>query len=231
MGFPGGKGRHYPRIIALMPPHDVYIEAFAGAAAVARHKKPAARTILIERDDRASAWLRSWMPSTWDLVSKDAVRYLAEYPFAGNELVYCDPPYLPTTRRSRRAMYRHDFTELDHRRFLALIRNMPCRVLVSGYPSRIYAKALQGWNETSFEVNTRAGNATEVIWFNFPKPDRLHDERYIGASFRERQNVRRRLSNIRNRLDRLSRHEQIVLYDWLRTRLDGSDQCVSNLKC
>lgn len=52
MSYPGGKAGPgvYQQIINQMPPHDVYIEAFLGAGAIMRRKRPAGLNIGIEAD-------------------------------------------------------------------------------------------------------------------------------------------------------------------------------------
>ncbi len=53
----GGKQRLAARIVGLMPPHDVYLEPFAGGAAVLFAKPRAARETLNDLDGRV---VRFW---------------------------------------------------------------------------------------------------------------------------------------------------------------------------
>jgi|GEM_PF-3694982 len=52
MEYPGGKNAPgvYHRIINLMPPHETYIEPFAGSFAIGRLKRPASLNIAIDLD-------------------------------------------------------------------------------------------------------------------------------------------------------------------------------------
>lgn len=50
MGYPGGKGRLWQDIVALMPPHDTYIETHLGGGAVIRNKRPARVNIGVDID-------------------------------------------------------------------------------------------------------------------------------------------------------------------------------------
>jgi hypothetical protein len=79
-------------IIALMPPHDTYIETHSGGGAIMQRKAPVRHNIGIYRYTRALAGLRCDYPV--ERVHGCAHRFLAEYRFTGRELVYCDPPYL-----------------------------------------------------------------------------------------------------------------------------------------
>ena len=47
VGAQNGSGVHQ-KIISLIPPHDVYIECFAGTGAILRNKRPARRSIAID---------------------------------------------------------------------------------------------------------------------------------------------------------------------------------------
>ena len=48
MKYPGGKnhGSSYPRIINQIPPHELYIEPFAGFAAIRRMMRPCRQSTL-----------------------------------------------------------------------------------------------------------------------------------------------------------------------------------------
>ncbi len=121
----------------------------------------------------------------------DGVAFLKSYSFTGPELVYCDPPYMHETR-GRTDLYRFEMDDRQHRELLQIIRRLPCRVMISGYWTETYAAALKDWNTTTFQAMTRAGRpATEWLWFNFPEPVALHDYRYLGEDFRERERIKR----------------------------------------
>lgn len=123
--------------------------------------------------------------------------------FSAGDLVYCDPPYMMETRGGRR-LYEFEMTTLQHRQLLRAIRKLPCMVMISGYWTSLYAKMLEGWHSISFEAMTRGGHtATEWLWFNFPPPVELHDYRYLGANFRERERIKRKKLRWTARLQRM----------------------------
>jgi hypothetical protein len=132
----------------------------------------------------------------------DALTFLASYPFTARDLIYLDPPYLMETRSSGR-LYRHEFSDQQHAELLSTIGGLPCRVMISGYYSTMYANALKGWPSISFEAMTRGGMATEWLWWNFAPPVELHDYRYLGESFRERQDLKRQRNRWIARLERM----------------------------
>ncbi len=147
----------------------------------------------------------------------DGIAFLRSYPFTGAELVYCDPPYVHATR-SRKDLYRCEMTDSQHRALLRLIRCLPCKVMLSGYQSRLYADELEDWNLTTFQAMTRAGKpATEHLWLNFPLPVALHDYRFLGADFRERERIKRKKQRWVNRLRRMPTLERQALLSALAT--------------
>ena len=78
-------------IIAMMPPHDTYIETHLGSGAIMQRKPPARVNIGIDIDPRVIARFECNYPV--QRVHGCAHRFLAEYDYQGRELVYCDPPY------------------------------------------------------------------------------------------------------------------------------------------
>ena len=194
-------------LIAMMPPHSVYIETHLGGGALMRRKPAALRNIGIDLDGRALSAFECEYPV--ELVQGCCHEYLAQYPFDGTELVYSDPPYLQSTRKSRRR-YRYDYEDGDHEALLALLKGLPCAVMVSGYPSALYDEALAGWRHVSLQVMNRAGVVTERVWFNF-EPDRVFWASYAGRNFTHRQQVKRKAENWGRRYRALPPAERLAV--------------------
>ncbi len=194
-------------IIALMPPHDTYIETHLGGGAIMKRKPPARRNIGIDLDGRALKRWRGDYPV--EKVHGCAHRYLAEYPFTGRELLYCDPPYLLHTRTSGRR-YRYDYEEQDHVELLALLKAVPGPVILSGYPSALYDEQLADWRTLELQVMNQAGVRTEKLWFNFT-PDRLHWARYAGKNFTDRQRIKRKAESWASRYQAMPRAERLAV--------------------
>lgn len=209
MKYKGGKGKCYQRLINLMPPHRVYIEPYLGGGAVLRNKRPAEVSIGLDIDSEVIASWQQDFVGLCTLAQIDAVTYLSNYPYTGDELIYADPPYLPAVRR-RAKVYRHDYVEDDHRRLLDILKNVGCKVMLSGYPNVLYDEVLTGWRKASFRAKTHVDVREECVWMNFDPPQCLHDGSHLGHTFRERQNVKRRHSRIVHRfgcMDPVERHE------------------------
>lgn len=178
-------------IIAMMPPHDTYIETHLGGGAIMQRKAPALRNIGIDLNRRALGRFRCDYPV--ELIHGCAHRYLAKYEFSGREFVYCDPPYLKSTRSSGRR-YGFDYEEPDHVELLELLKSLPCPAMISGYPAALYDDLLSGWHSVEVQVMNQAGVRTEKLWFNFTV-DRVHWARYTGKNFTDRQRIKRKAEN------------------------------------
>lgn len=195
----GGKGGAgvYQTIINLIPPHETYIETHLGGGAIMRHKKPAPRlNIGIDIDPEVTEMFNQ--PGT-TVINEDATRFLNRTSFNGHEFVYSDPPYLMETRKSGK-QYNFEYTTAQHVELIEVLKSLPCMVMVSGYYSDLYAEMLNRWNSQCFEAQTRHGKATEWVWYNYPKPKELHDYKYLGTNFRERERIKRKRQRWINRL-------------------------------
>jgi hypothetical protein len=211
-----------------MPPHQVYIEAFVGGGAVLRHKAPAPCSIVIDADvEVARCWSTiaaasdsagaSQAPLT--AIHGDGIHFLRHYPFTGQELVYCDPPYLRATRRGGR-LYRHEMTDRQHQALLDVLAGLPVPFLLCGYRSAMYGDAADrhGWGRIDFTAMTRRGPVDESLWLNFEPPAERHDYRYLGTNFRERERIKRKQIRWRAKLGKMPRAEQLAMIEVL-TRL------------
>jgi hypothetical protein len=194
-------------IIALMPPHDTYIETHLGGGAIMKRKPPALHSIGIDLDARALARFHCNYP-----VEKHhgcAHRFLANYPFTGRELVYCDPPYLQRTRTSNRR-YLFDYEEQDHITLLEQLKELSCHVIVSGYPSALYDERLADWQQLELQVMNQAGVRTEKLWFNFI-PERLFWASYAGKNFTDRQRIKRKAESWARRYQAMPPAERLAV--------------------
>lgn len=191
----------------MMPPHDTYIETHLGGGAIMQRKVPALRNIGIDLNRRALERFRCDYPV--ELIPGCAHRYLAEYEFSGREFVYCDPPYLQSTRSSGRR-YGFDYEESDHIELLELLKSLSCPVMISGYPSALYDERLSGWQSVEVQVMNQAGVVTEKLWFNFTV-DRVHWARYTGKNFTDRQRIKRKAENWGRRYQALPPGERLAV--------------------
>ncbi|PSH02851.1 MAG: hypothetical protein CXZ00_15270 [Acidobacteria bacterium] len=227
MRYPGGKSKCFQQIVNLLPPHSTYIETHLGGGAVLLQKAPAQKSIALDVDTRVIEWWRANHPNLATYIAGDATSFLRDYSFDGSEVIYCDPPYLPSTRKRSR-VYRHELTAEDHLELLKVLKRIRARVIISGYPSDLYDSELRGWTRVQFTTKAHDGVRTESLWANYPLPHKLHDTRYLGTTFRERQDIKRRLERLRQRILRLSIQEQHEVAAWLAAALldKGEEPCL-----
>jgi DNA adenine methylase len=209
MGYFGSKATSglCQAIIAMMPPHDTYIESHLGGGAIMKRKPPARHNMGIDLDPRAIAAFQCTYPV--ELINGCAHRFLRDYDYQGSELIYSDPPYLLRTRTSARR-YRFDYEEEDHVELLELLKRLPCQVILSGYPSALYDDSLQGWGSIELQVMNQGGVRTEKLWFNFPV-DRVHWASCAGRNFTHRQQIKRKAANWARRYEALPRAERLAV--------------------
>ncbi len=158
-----------------------------------RMKRAASKSIAMDIDlDVIKTFDQGTAPNLTLLVG-NALQWLKLQKFTSSTFIYIDPPYLMTTRRGRRKIYASELCEDDHIRLLKTIQTLPCMVMISGYTSELYDDALSSWCTDYFRTTNRRGTRTiERLWMNYPKPTRLHDYRYLGNNFRERERIKRK---------------------------------------
>lgn len=201
MRFPGGKNQVVKRLINLIPPHDRYVEAFLGSGPILRHKVLAKQDIGI---DLSGAAIQAFGPREGvRLLHGNALEILPTLGLQERDLLYCDPPYLRATRRSQRRLYKYDMGEEGHRALIELVRSLRCQIMISGYPSALYASALSDWQQLSFGGTSHRGRTLECVWLNF-EPGLLHDSSALGDDWSARLAFRRRRQRWCERFESLS---------------------------
>lgn len=99
----------------------------------------------------------------------DALRLIRRYN-TPDALIYCDPPYVRSTRKSGK-LYSCEMTNDDHQELLEIITHSQAKVVISGYECDLYSDYLKHWNKYVTEVRTTSAEvAHEVIWTNYDMP-------------------------------------------------------------
>ena len=143
-------------IIALMPPHDTYIETHLGGGAIMKRKPAALHSIGIDRNPKVLANFACDYPV--EKIHGCADRFLADYDYRGRELIYSDPPYLHHTRRSERR-YRFDYEEADHIELLTLLKPCPATSSCPATPRRCTTDC-SGWHLTAEAAQARSAESS-----------------------------------------------------------------------
>jgi len=211
----------YQAIISQFPPHDLYIEPFLGTGAIMRLKPPAPHSIGI---DLLPYCIDSYVHAageSLELICGDGMATIAKYRYGGSRtLIYCDPPYLLSTRTSKNR-YVHDFTEADHIRLLQALRASTCSIAISGYPSQLYDDWLSPWRTVTFQAMTRGGVRTEKLWMNYPAIPHWHT--YAGRNFTDRQRIKRKAARWAADFAHIPPGERLAILAVLLAKIDNDN--------
>lgn len=229
MQYDGGKNAVWRQIVNQLPPHSFFYEVFGGSGALIRHKRPALENIYVERDPAIVAAVtpelervasRAGSGVVYRFLNADAIEILTSLLAWPAEklratVIYVDPPYLMETRSYQGQLYEHEFGSAEqHEALIGILTSLSAcgaRIVISGYASQLYAFRLAGWRRVDFSAMTHRGPRTESLWCNFPEPTDLHDKRFVGSGWRERQRIQRKKARMVSRLSKLPPLEFAVL--------------------
>lgn len=221
MMFGGKNGAGvYQVIVNLMPPHDTYIEAFLGSGAIMRRKAPAARSIGLDLDRTMIEGFQG--SDDVELYRTDALAWLRNFVPTDRTLIYCDPPYVHSTRGSQR--YKHEMSDEDHRTLLGVLKRLDCQIMISGYQNPIYFRSLTKWRSVSFQAMTRGGVRTETIWMNFD-PGEQHYHTFAGKDRTDRQRIKRKAERWARRYEALPLAERQAVFAAMIASTVDADDC------
>lgn len=81
-------------------------------------------------------------------------------------LIYADPPYVLSTRKST-SHYQFEMKDSDHSTLLEALQKHRGYVVLSGYDSTLYSQQLTGWTKVTMPTVTEHGHIQqEVLWLN-----------------------------------------------------------------
>jgi len=107
--------------------------------------------------------------------NKDINFMIEHYGKREDAFVYIDPPYMPETRVTK-DNYEFEMDERQHKEMLELAVASPAKILISGYPTKLYDKYLKKWYRREIEISCFASYSknkktkprrTEVLWWNY----------------------------------------------------------------
>lgn len=89
-------------------------------------------------------------------------------------LIYCDPPYVHSTRcHGSTRVYHTEMTDEEHVQLAGLLGECESRIVLSGYRSPLYDKLYEGWRRVEFDIANHAAGGrrkkreVECLWMNF----------------------------------------------------------------
>lgn len=119
--------------------------------------------------DDAAKRLRGSATNLVQIEHMDGFRLIERYNNR-DVLMYLDPPYVRSSRRSGK-LYQHELAANGHERLLELLKASKAKIILSGYESELYAKELQGWySAATLSQTTSTEMAEERIWMNYEPP-------------------------------------------------------------
>ncbi len=220
--YNGGKGGAgtYQNIINEIRPHRNLVIPFLGHCAITRNIKRAAgitvgvdasREIVEKWEAMNFSWIHLHHGCGMNYLEKISKQNL------DNTVIYLDPPYPDMSRMDpKRRLYEHEMSIEDHERLLNIILEIKCDVLISTYGNDLYSEKLKNWRLKTFNSMTRGGLATEFLYMNYKNPDCvLHDYKYIGNDFRERERIRKKVNRWAKGLQRLPGYERNAILNAL----------------
>jgi len=194
----GGKSSSgtFQKIINQIRPHDTLIVPFLGNCGVTRNIKHCSNTIGI---DINSSIIKKWraMKFNWIHLSDcDSLIFLSGTIYGKQELstvIYADPPYPLNSRKSQKKVYENELSNEDHERLLEILKKKECDVLISTYPNELYKSELKDWRYIDYNTTTRSGSVIERLYMNYDEPKELHDYRYLGDNYRQRERIKKKV--------------------------------------
>jgi len=106
------------------------------------------------------------------ILNRSALSILTEWDTA-DTLFYLDPPYLPSTVKNS-DVYLQGMTEEEHQELAEVLNTKIIgKVVLSGYPSELYARLYSSWRVVQKEVPLHSATAStkrkcvEVLYLNF----------------------------------------------------------------
>lgn len=218
-GYPGGKGCEgtVHKLINLIPPHRVYCAPFAGGDAIVRHKRPADRNVLLDLDENV---VKAWTdhgPSWIDVEHTDALTRLRTLHPLHDWFLFIDPPYLAETLSGQRGLYTHNLTYAQHEELLMLVKGLKCKLMICAKPNLLYEAALKGWHTLQYTNKGHGPQYIEQVWMNYAPPTKLHEYRYLGTDYRDRERIKKKVRRQVANLMKLPALERAALLEQLNT--------------
>ncbi len=219
--YPGGKNSTgvYQAIINQIPPHEIFISGYAGNCGVLANKRKAAGVNYAVDIDRKviEGWKK--IPGV-TAVNDDFITWLPvnlkHYGLIGQPkngvFIFLDPPYLSAVRSNQKDVYNYTMdSNEDHESLLNMLLKVPFPVMVTHYPCELYDTKLKSWRILDIVGRSRQGMRTERLYMNYPEPTALHDYRYIGSDYREREDYKKMKKNMLAKFKRMTELERNYL--------------------
>lgn len=218
-GSKGGAGV-YQRIINKIPDTSTLVIPFLGSGQILT-RLDLSRYSSIYINDFDGHTVEKW-ETTIKLYNQNTGRYHIElfncdfeeflenrYSRLNDAFIYLDPPYLLSTRNNN-IYYKKEFSDKDHTRLLEYIGDIDHKYMINHPICDIYKYQLEEICSTEeYDYMTRGGMRKDCLWYNYdPAGIALNTYKYLGDNFTKRQQIKRKINNVTNKLDRLDFHSR-----------------------
>lgn len=205
----------YQYIINHIPQHRIYIEGFLGGGTILQQKKPAECSYCFDVDaaviDKFNVLCRIDGCSFIHNNFLTGMELLKDLLVPQDTFIYLDPPYHHSTRTSNKR-YKYELTHAGHIDLLDFVSSSPYKIMLSCYDTELYRTKLKGWNRKTIKSMTRGGTRIETIYMNY-QISTLHDNRFLGVNFTDRQRIKRKVSRTIEKLRKLEPLERACIID------------------
>lgn len=183
----------YQKIINHIPKHAVYMELFAGSAAIYSLLTVVAGTVILnDINPEVQQLLTKKFPGV--TVTNDCtVRILQtnEAVHSKDTFIFLDPPYLHSTRPNRTELYEFEMTDDEHIQLLATVLQLNCNVMIIHPKCELYDTYLKDWNKVEVKIRYNQKLSIEYLYMNY-KPTELQDYQFLGSDCWDRQRIKRK---------------------------------------
>lgn len=214
--YPGSKAAagQWQKILSEIPKCSIFVEAMCGSAFISSLVADTGCIIVINDCDKTVLdKIKLTATNTLQItkLNLDYQKVINKFDPIPGTVFFFDPPYKMETRSYQGKLYRFDWKDNDHKRFLKALQRVKSPCIVTHYPCKEYDQALKKWRQITYNSMTRAGVREERLYMNFPPPALLQCFRYVGQNFTDRQRISRKVKRLINRFYNQKQKERAAI--------------------
>lgn len=195
-----------------IPAVQKILEPFCGSAIISYKAPELVHTIMNDLDPTVVFAHVAAAKKNSTVTAGNGIELIRNHCKAGKEMfIYCDPPYLLSSRTSGKELYSIEFTVYDHIQLLTAVWALDAYCMISHPRNRLYDEFLHGWRRVDQLVNYNGTTTIESIYMNYAVPANLMTYEYLGADCWDRQRIKRMKENFISKLHRLDPQSRNML--------------------
>ncbi|MDB4634527.1 DNA adenine methylase [Rubripirellula sp.] len=110
---------------------------------------------------------------TVQIMQRNAIELIEEWD-GENVLIYCDPPYVHSSREKRSTnVYGNEMSDAEHKQLGEVLNGCKAKVVLSGYATDLYNDLFSDWTRLEIQISNHSSSKktkekkVEVVWTNF----------------------------------------------------------------